>query len=365
MKKVSLFIFAIFLFLIPFSLMAEEQIEVNLFSSPTCPHCAEAESFFTEYIEDSNLDIQLNKYYIANNIDLVKSLYSEYSVPANQQGLVPAIFINDSFYVGFNENTKKDIIANLENSQNHESDLTRIPFLGEVDLKAFSLPVLAIVLGLVDGFNVCSLGALILILGLVMVLGSRKRIFFFGATFLLTTALVYGLLVFLWHQLFSFIAPYIRSLEMLIGILAIIGGLYLLREFYKAYKSGPVCSSNNLMSRISPKIEEIFRKKKNVLLLFSVVFLFAIAVTIIEFPCSAFLPVLFTGILVEAQTPLNLSLLYIALYMLIYLLDELIIFIIAVLTLKIKIISPRFIIFFNLLAALIFLLLGFFYLIGV
>ncbi len=364
MRKKFLFIFAILFLLIPFPLFAQETISINILSSPTCPHCADAESFLHEYIANSELDINLNKHYIANSIGLAQDLYSQYAVPKNKQGLVPAIFIGDNYYIGFSNSIKNSIIADLENSENNQKDLTKIPFLGAVDLKSFSLPILAIILGLIDGFNVCSLGALVLILGLVMVLKSRKRIFFFGATFLLTTALVYGLLIFLWHQLFSFIAPYIRSLEMVIGFLAVLGGLYLLREFYKAYKSGPVCSSNNLMSRLSPKLEKIFRNKKNVFLLFSAVFLFASLVTIIEFPCSAFLPVIFTSLLVEAQTPLNLSILYIGLYMLMYLLDELIIFIIAVLTLKIKIVSPKFIIFFNLLAALIFLILGSYYIFG-
>jgi glutaredoxin len=364
MKKKFLIIFTIVTLLLPFSLFAQETVEIKIFSSPTCPHCAQAEIFLNDYIDNSDLNINLEKYYIANNVELVQELYQQYLVPQNLQGLVPIIFIEDDYFVGFDDNTKNQIIATIENFNLEKSDLTKIPFLGQVDIKSFSLPVLAILLGIIDGFNVCSLGALVLILGLVMVLKSRKRIFFFGATFLLTTALAYGLLIFLWHQLFSFIAPYIRSLEVLIGVLALIGGVYLLREFYKAYKTGPVCSSNNLMSRLSPKIEKVFRNKKNLFLLFSVVFLFAIIVTIIEFPCSAFLPVLFTSILVEAQTPLNLSLLYIALYMLMYLLDELIIFIIAVLTLKIKIVSPKFIIFFNLLAALIFIFLGLYYLLG-
>ncbi len=364
MRKNFLFIFTILILLLPFPLLAQESIEINFFSSSNCPHCASADSFFNEYIENSDLNIKLNKYHFSDNIQLAQEFYTRYLVPKNQQGLVPAIFINDNFYIGFNDNTKNKIVADLENTQTTQNDLNRIPFIGEVDLKAFSLPVLAITLGLIDGFNVCSLGALVLILGLVMVLKSRKRIFFFGSTFLITTALSYGLLVFLWHQLFSFIAPYIRSFEILIGLLALAGGVYLLREFYKAYKSGPVCSSNNLMSRLSPKIEKIFKNKKNVWLLFSAVFLFALIVTIIEFPCSAFLPVLFTSILVEAQTPLNLSLFYIGLYIFVYLLDELIIFIIAVLTLKIKIVSPKFIIFFNLLAALIFLSLGLYYILG-
>jgi hypothetical protein len=44
-----------------------------------------------------------------------------------------------------------------------------------------------------------------------------------------------------------------------------------------------------------------------------------------------------------------------------YLLDEIIIFAIAVVTLRIKTVSPKFIIFFNLLAAFIFIGLGIYY----
>jgi len=109
------------------------------------------------------------------------------------------------------------------------------------------------------------------------------------------------------------------------------------------------------MSRLVPKIEKIFKEKTNRIVLIGAVMIFAALVTIIEFPCSAFLPVLFTSILVDSGISFNTSLLYIALYMLMYLLDEIIIFTIAVVTLKLKIVSPKFIVFFNLLAAAIFI----------
>jgi glutaredoxin len=352
----------------------DSNYELNILSSPTCPHCNEAKAFLAEFKREQKLDLVINDYTLSNNIDRAKELYQEYNVPLQYQGLVPIIFIADRYFVGFNEQTGEEIsqlILNLDDStlagednRGDKDGVTKIPLLGEVDLKSYSLPVLAITLGIVDGFNVCSLGALILILGLVIALRSRKRIFILGGSFLLATALVYGLLIFLWHRLFSFIAPYIRSLELLIGLLALAGGIYLLREFYKAYKRGPICSSNNILSRLSPKIEAVFKGKTNWLLLIGTVILFASFVTVIEFPCSAFLPVLFTSILVESGISQSASFGYIALYMLFYLLDELAIFLIAVFTMKIKIVSPRFIIFFNLLAAVIFLFLGFFYLAG-
>jgi glutaredoxin len=377
-KKILSICFLLLLIFPIFSTQAMEieeikENEVYIFSSPSCPHCQDAKTFLERLKEENLPNLSIKDHDFSQNINQVKDFYQKYNVPTAQQGLIPAIFLKDKYFIGFNSEIEKNIRDYfLNDSVKDDTSSTdekneqkiKLPFLGEVDLLNFSLPVLAIILGIVDGFNVCSLGALIIILGLVMVLKSRRRIFLFGGAFLLTTALIYGLLIFLWHQLFIFIAPYIRSMEMLIGLLAIVGGIYLLREFYKAYKNGPICSSNNLMTHLTPKIEKVFKKNTNWLTLLGAIILFAIIVTIVEFPCSAFLPVLFTSILVDAGISLNMSIFYIGLYMLVYLLDEIILFFIAVLTLKIKIVSPKFIVFFNLLAALIFIFLGINYLWG-
>ncbi len=340
----------------------ETKTEIIFFGSPTCPHCLTEKQFLQE-IKKEYPEIVITEYNFSQNIKKINKLYDEYQVPKNQQGLVPATFIGDSFFVGFNDIIAKD----LENiiigkKQDNSSKLMKLPFVGEVNIYKYSLPTLAVVLGIVDGFNVCSLGALIIILGLVMVLGSRKRILFLGGAFLLVTGITYGLLIFMWHQFFSVIAPYIKSMELLIGILSIIGGIYLLKEFIKSLKQGATCSSGGIIAKLSPKVEKIFSSKKSILVLLGVVMLFAAAVTIIEFPCSAFLPVLFASILVESQISLPTTISYMTIFILFYMLDELIIFLIAFFTMRIKIVSPKFINIFNLIAALIFLFLGGFYL---
>lgn len=380
MFKKSLFLIVV-AFLIVFSgyispVQAEAEKDiVYIFTSPTCPHCKDAKNFLDDLQKNKDVKFSVQDNDISRDNEKINSFYESYSVPSNMRGLVPAIFIGDKYYVGFNRSIGEEIsaylISNTENGEEQEGMKEReakntisLPIVGEIDVFNLSLPILAITLGIVDGFNVCSLGALVIILGLVMVLRSRRRIFLFGGAFIFTTAVIYGLLIFLWHQFFTFIAPYIRSMEIFIGLLALGGGLYLLREFYKAYKFGPVCSSNNLMSRLTPKIEKFFQKKTSWIVVLGAVVVFASIVTIVEFPCSAFLPVIFTGILVDSGISFGSSMLYIALYMIFYLLDEVIIFLIAVFTLNIKIVSPKIIIFFNLLAALIFIFLGSYYLFG-
>jgi thiol-disulfide isomerase/thioredoxin len=368
LRKVFFVFFLALLISTPFKNSQAQEIKndnstkIMFFGSPTCPHCSVEKQFLKELREDyPNLIIE--EYDFSQNINLINSLYQEYHVPQNQQGLVPATFIKDDFFIGFNETIEKNIInkiTGIENGKNEKN--IKIPFFGEVDIYKLSLPTLAIVLGIVDGFNVCSLGALVIILGLVMVLGSRKKILFLGGAFLLVTGITYGLLIFMWHQFFSIIAPYIKSMELLIGILSIIGGIYLIKEYIKSRKQGAACNSGGIIAKLSPKIEKIFANKKNIAILVGVVILFAAAVTIIEFPCSAFLPVLFASILVEANLSMPSTISYMTLFILLYMLDEVIIFLIAFFTMRIKIVSPKFINIFNLIAALIFLFLGSFYL---
>jgi len=323
----------------------ENKVEILFFGSPTCPHCL-AEKDFLKKIEKKYLNVVIKEYDFSKNIELIENLYEEHGVVKGQRGLVPATFINGNFFLGFNDDIGKEIEKQIQGLEvQGSSPKIRIPFIGEVDVFKYSMPALAIVLGVIDGFNVCSLGALVIILGLVMVLRSRKRI-----------------LILLWHQFFTFISPYIKSMEILIAILSIIGGIYLLKEFIKSIKEGPSCSSGGIIARLTPKVEKIFSSKKNISILFGVVVLFALAITIIEFPCSAFLPMLFASLLAESQFSLGTSISYMGLFLLFYMLDEIIIFLIAFFTLKIKIVSPKFINAFNLLAALIFLFLGFYYL---
>ncbi|MFA5644382.1 MAG: hypothetical protein WC928_02530 [Patescibacteria group bacterium] len=368
-KPLFLIIFILIFSFLPSLARAEEKeesklIEINFFGSPTCPHCLEEKKFLEE-LKKTYPQIEINEYEFSKNIDLINNFYEDYQVPKNQQGLVPATFIGDSFYIGFDDSVSKNIENKVINSEEKEEKTIKIPFMGEIDIYKYSLPALAVVLGIVDGFNVCSLGALIIILGLVMVLGSRKRILLLGGFFLLITGLTYGLLIFAWHQFFSVISPYIKSMELVIGLLSIAGGIYLLREFIKSLKQGATCNSGGILAKLSPKVEKIFAKKKNIIILLGVVLLFAGAVTIVEFPCSAFLPVLFASILVEANLSLPVTISYMVLFILFYMLDEIIIFLIAFSTMKIKIVSPKFINIFNLIAALIFLFLGSFYLLRI
>ena len=355
------------------------KIEVDFFYSPTCPHCAKEKEFLKE-LELRHPEIKINRYDVINSQDsqkLLKDFYEKYGVPAALQGLVPVTFTPVKYFVGFDDKVAEEIENCLEQcfkpddkelSLTHTSIIEKnlkIPFLGEIQLSRFSFPVMAIVLGTLDGFNVCSLGALVLILSLVLALNSRKKIMIFGGVFLLTTAAVYGFLIFFWYKLFETVAPYLQIMNVLIGVLGIAGGVYFFRQFLKFRSSSPTCESKpgeKISAKFFPKLQNLFKTPSSILLAIGSIFAFALVLTVVEFPCSAVVPVAFAAVLAQAGLSSALYIFYIAIFVLFYLLDEIIVFLLAVFTSKIWLTSPRFLKWIILAEAIILFFLGFYYL---
>jgi len=228
------------------------------------------------------------------------------------------------------------------------------------------LPITAVLMGFFDGFNVCSLGALVLILGLVLILKSRKKILIFGGIFIFTTSLVYGLLIFLWFQLFLFLAPYLKIMEILVGLLGVAGGFYFFKDFLKFAKQGPTCEmqKGGMVSKFSNKIQNTLQSSESIFAVILAILFFAVVITIAEFPCSAAVPLFFAGILAEANLSVFHYLLYISIFILFYMIDEIIVFLIAVFTMTIKLSSKSFTTWITFVESLVLFLLGLYYLFG-
>ncbi len=391
MRK-KLFIFFIFaLILGSFNFAnAQEGLEIYFFYGKTCPHCAE-EKAFLEGLEEKYEGLRVKEFAVSENFKLLEDYYRNYQVPERVHGWVPVTFIEEKCFLGFSEEIGKEMEEYIKNKVEREGgepcscpndsagsleevstpfeieEEIRLPFLGKIKLGDYSLPALAVVLGFFDGFNVCSLGALVLILSLVLALRERKRIFTFGGIFILTTAIIYGLLIVLWYRVFSLFANYLRAMEIVIGLLGVGGGIYFLRQFIRYKKYGPACESDakkGVIARLSSKIRNLLEGRRNIVLTAFGVLLFAAVVTVVEFPCSAAIPVLFAGILAKAQLSSFSYLLYIGIFVFFYMLDEFVIFLAAALTMSIKLISPKVLIYITLLASLVLFFLGFYYLFG-
>jgi len=159
-----------------------EVLNLDLFYSPTCPHC-QAENKFLDNIEGKYEGLIINRYVAADpkNLDLLLSLAKKYGAEKHLGG-VPLTFLGEDFFIGYNsgigDKIEKSIERQLKFIPESDNGGFKIPLLDRFNLDKYSLPTLAIIFGFIDGFNICSLGALALILGLVLALRSRKKFLF-------------------------------------------------------------------------------------------------------------------------------------------------------------------------------------------
>lgn len=376
-QMVKLFLIAVILFFLVFSVLpestafGEEQPALHFFWGEGCPFC-ERQKVFLKEIEAKYPDLKIYQHAIQEpgSIDILKELMEKQPGSERYLGSVPLTFISEDFFAGFSpeignkiENSIRKHYEEIETG-NDEKEKFYLPILGEINLERWSLGTLAVIIGLIDGFNVCSLGALVMILVLVFALRSRKLTLIFGGFFIFISVLVYGFLVFLWHQLFSTLLPYMSLMKIILSVAALFGGVYFLKQFFKFRKQGPVCQvgESKIITAATQKLESAFKEKRNIWILLGGVVMFAALVTIIEFPCSAVFPVVFTGILAQASLPLIVSLFYIAVYLFFYTLDEVAVFLLAVLTRKIWIASGHFMTWMSFAGALVLFFLFYYYL---
>ena len=381
MKKIflsfSLFILILGILIPNFVLAQKPSLEINFFYSSVCPHCS-AEKIFLQKIEKKYPEIKIN-YYLSEdkkNQELLQDLCKKCGVE-KYLGLVPMTFVGDEFFLGFDN--EKESGVKIENSikrqleseppkKINESEQKKInlPLISNLELSKYSLPVFTIILGLLDGFNVCSLGALVMILGLTLALRNRKKILILGGTYILAAAVVYALLIFFWYRLFTLLVPYLRFIQVLVGLLAILSGVYFVKEFIRIRKQGAVCEINDkkITNNLASRLENSLKRPKNVFFLIGSILIFATLLTLIEFPCSAAVPLVFAGVLAKASLTGLQYLFYIILYIFFYMFDEIIIFLIAVFSLKLWLTSPKFVAWSDFVEAIILFVLGLYYLIG-
>lgn len=376
-KKIGISIVALLFLFIPFFGFSEGVVNadsletVHFFEDSRCPDCARQKEYMEDVLLEEYPNLEIKTYEIGKreNQDLLKEMMEERDVE-DYRMMVPTTFIGENYFQSFYEEDKELIKKAIEGENvmdEQRACYVDIPFVGEVCVETLPLPILAVILGSLDGLNVCSIGALILILMIVLSFDSRKKTVFYGSLFILTAVVIYGVLVFAWTALFQTIASFIGPLNTIIGIAALLGALFFLKEFIRFLKHGPTCQSTNskLANKATQKVKSAFNNNasKTFVLITSVIF-FAAVITIVELPCSFGLPMVYGGILAQAGLPWISYAFYIVLYLFFYMLIELVIFAGAVITKEVWIAQSNLITWVYLMGTLVLFFLSYYYLIG-
>lgn len=209
----------------------------------------------------------------------------------------------------------------------------KIPLLGDVDLGAQSLWVSTALIAFVDGFNPCSLWVLSILIALTLRTGSRKKIFIIGLTFITVTALVYVLFIAGLFTMLTFVR-FLGWIQAAVSLLALFFAVINIKDYFW-YKEGLSFTIDDAQKPgLYKRMRRVMQAGDSLGALLLATVGLGLGVSLVEFSCTAGFPVLWTN-LVTAQNvaPLTFALLLL-LYMLIYQIDELAIFMAAVVTLR-------------------------------
>lgn len=390
MKKIISILVICFCLLIP-TVQAEDKNLVNiyLFHSDTCPHCREEIKLLDE-LEKEYDNIKIYKFEISEeeNSLLFSKIANIYNVKTTS---VPFTIIGNKTFSGYNsENSKKKFIAAIdyyskygyddkiaqlngyetsifdidENAPNINEYLKdygnysfTLPIIGQVNTKNLAIPVIAIIMGSIDGFNPCAMWILLFLITMLIGIKDKKRMWILGINFIITSGLVYFLIMLSWLNIASVITK-IDIIRLIIGLVAIAGGFF---NLFSGLKKETGCEVTNDTSRkkIITKIKKFSQEKSLILALIGVVSL-AISVNFIELACSLGLPVMFDQILIINNVNTIERILYILLYILFFLIDDIIIFLIAVTSFKVSAISTKYSKISKIIGAIILLIIGIF-----
>jgi len=245
--------------------------------------------------------------------------------------------------------------SNLINTNNNLSTTVNIPFVGTTDAREFSLPVLALVIGFLDGFNPCAMWVLLFLISLLLGLQDRRKMWLFGTVFILASGFVYFLFMTAWLNAFLFFGV-VTWVRVGIALLALGVGIYQLRE-YKLHGNTCQITGNEKRQRTFEQLKKLVLQQNVLLALVGLVAL-AFAVNLVELMCSAGFPAIFTSVLAMSDLSIWQYYFYIGLYLLMFLIDDLVVFALAMVTLESKIVGEKYAKYSKLIGGILMVLIG-------
>ena len=204
--------------------------------------------------------------------------------------------------------------------------------MGNVATRSLSLPALTIVLGAVDGFNPCAMWVLVFLIGLLVGMRDPVRMWSYGAAFLLTSAAVYFAFMAAWLNLVLLLGT-LAWIRAAVGVFALAAGGYYLREFVRNPDAACAVTSPGERQRIMERLKGVVAEQSFLLAIAGIMAL-AVAVNLIEMLCSAGIPAVYTQVLALSGLSAASYYGYLALYIAVFLLDDAVIFVTAMLTLQ-------------------------------
>jgi glutaredoxin len=332
------------LLLLPAQPCAAAERIVEAFVREGCPHCAQAEAFLAQLGgEDPTLRIVVRD--VGREPAALDRLKELARASPGAAARVPAVYAGGELIVGYTKEagTDKLIRAALAGqgaasdakpldtgscaaeedalacaAQPGEPERFEITVLGRtLSLDDAGLPAFALVMGLLDGFNPCSMWVLILMISLLAPLNDRRRMVAIAGTFVAIQGIAYFLMLTAWLNLFLLIGL-ARWSEIAIGAIALVAGLVNVKDFFAFGRGISLSIPERHRADIYKRIKALLHTQTLGAAIVGTIVL-GVLVQIVEFMCTSGFPALFTRILTlrapDAASYYGYVLLYVAAYM--------------------------------------------------
>ncbi len=337
------------------------KVNIYFFHKTSCPHCKK-EGKLLDSLEEKYENINIYRFEVSGDsqnaeyLTEVKKLFDETS------GGVPYTVIGTETFLGYNSYVGEKLEKTIQNyldikkETEQEKATFNLPIVGKTDAKEVSIPFVAILLGVIDGFNPCAMWVLLFLINMFIDMKDKKKMFILGYTFLFTSALVYFLSMLGISVVLNVTA--VKQIQILIALVALVAGVLNIRTYIKTRNdTGCHVVDDKKRKKMVKRVIKITKQESMLLALIGVIAL-AASVNLVELACSLGFPAIFSEILALNNVTGALRILYLIIYVFFYMIDDLIVFTIAVSTFTIAAKSTKYTKYVNLIAGIIMILIG-------
>ena len=312
--------------------------DLEVFVRAGCPHCEAAKGFLKE-LQRERPAVRIVIYDIAEDSIARKRL----ATLAAEKGIanigVPTFLIGAELIVGFlsAETTGTEIHARLDQRAQGAVPPAAVKsiqtkWFGELHVGSLGLPLFTIVIGLLDGFNPCSMWVLLFMLSLLTGLANRPKMLLIAGTFVAVEGIAYFAFMAAWLNMFLLIGLS-RITELILGSIAGLAGAINIKDFWAFQRGISLSIPDAAKPGLYARMRRIIGAENIVAALLGTVIL-ALLVQAVELLCTAGLPALYTRILTMQQLDRWAYYGYLALYNVAYMLDDVLVLAIGVITMS-------------------------------
>jgi hypothetical protein len=310
-----------------------------------CPLCTEPDENLVRF-QEYPVPIEVYEVvYNSENLDFFNQVRAEIEI---DMIIFPIFIYNERYWIGDSDSILEEVATAIERSFDENiakgpQTVIRFPLVGKIDLLSSPIILTTVAIAFLDGFNPCSFFVLTFLLAIIIHSASRKRILLVGLTFLIITTIVYGLFM-LGALNIMLIASQLFWIRNLVAVIVVILGIIGIKDYF-AFREGLSMSiPDSYKSKYYSQVRKVLYSK-SVIPMITATALMALGIALVELPCTAGFPIIWTGIIAGLDLSTAEYIFIFVLYLIVYFADEFVIFLVALLkmrTLKLTEESGRF-----------------------